>query len=149
MPWTPFNSFLARPVEVFFNAASAPAPNSFYLILTNGGTIDATTPMVSVVALEASGNGYARPNYDPAGGSYSNANGRYETPAVTVAYTATTGAIVFDRAVLIGGANSTPGNSTGEVVCFQAQGSTTTIAAGTSYSFLISFNVGGSAANVN
>ena len=147
MAWTPFNSFLARPLECYFNAASAPATNSFFLILTLGGTITAASNLATVLAQEVSGNGYARANYDPGVGAYDAVQLRYEMPVVTVSFTATTAAIQFDKAVLIGGAASS--GSSGELICFEVQSGTITIPAGSTYSFQIAFNAGGSGADVN
>lgn len=147
MAWTPFDSFLARPLECYLNSASAPATNSFYLILTLGGTITDASSLSTVLAQEVSGNGYARANYDPATGSYDSGQSRYEMPIVTVNFTATTAAIQFDKAVLIGGAAAT--GSTGELICYEAQTSTVTIPAGSTYSFQIAFNLGGAGVDVS
>jgi len=148
MTWTPFNSFLGRPVQCYFNGSSAPAPTSFYLILINGGTIDATSSLAAVLAQECTGYGYARQQYLlPSASSYDSSQSRYENPLVTLGFNASGGAIQFDKAVLLGGAAAT--GSSGELICFQAQSAPTTIPDGASYSFQVAFNAGGATADVN
>ncbi|MBW4692192.1 MAG: hypothetical protein KME27_10545 [Lyngbya sp. HA4199-MV5] len=147
MAVTLFNVALGNMLETYFNAASPPSATGFYLILTNGGTIDATTSLSAVLAQEVSGNGYARANYNPGTGAYDNGQSRYELPPITVTFSASGGAIVFDKAVLI--ANTAATGTAGNLFCFQAQTSATTIPDGTSYSFQAAINAGGNNADVN
>lgn len=149
MAWTIHNSALARMLEEHLNGATPPNPNKFYLILTNGTVITNISTIAQVTSAELpASNGYHRMNYNPSAGNYDSAQSRYEAPLVTASITATGGAIQYDTVVLISDANPTIGEAVGNIEVFQVVGSTT-IPAGATQSFIVSFNAGGSGVDLS
>lgn len=149
MAWTIHTSALARMVEEHLNSAPSPEVGKFYLILTNGAVITNTSTIAQVVAAELPLlNGYARMPYNPGAGSYDNTQNRYEAPIVTTSITATGAALQYDTIVLISDANPTIGEAVGNIEVFKIVGSTT-IAAGATQSFVVSFNAGSSGVDLS
>ena len=145
--WAAFNSFLSKPFDCYFRQTTPPSASSYWVLLTNGGTIDATVNLATVLAQEVSGFGYARKACNFSAGSYDSGQIRFEYPPVTLTWTASGGAIAYDKAILVAGTTIT--GTTGELVLFYAEPSAVTIAAGTSRTITLPFNIGGSAANVD
>ena len=144
MPWTIHRNAIARMSEVYFNGADTPNPSSFYLILTSGIVVTDASTIEAISSRElAASNGYARMPYNPGLGSYDDTQSRYEMPPITTSITATGAALQYDTVVLISGANATPLEAVGNIEVFQIVGSTT-IPAGATQSFIVSFNAGGS-----
>lgn len=65
---------------------------------SSGYTVDSTVS--NWQSVEASGNGYARFTATIGIGSYSSTNGRYESPVINAAFTASGGSISYDRVVI-------------------------------------------------
>ena len=103
MAWTATRSLLGRLLEEHLNGSPPPDPNKFFLILTNASTFTDTSDLVAIIQQEvAQVSGYSRQQYKPAtAGTYDAAQGRYEMPPVTLTFTAASGPIQFDRAVLV------------------------------------------------
>lgn len=102
MPWIPSRDMLRRLLEEHINGLVVPNPNKFYVLLTNASSFADTADMAAIVISEVVQEfGYARAQYNPSSGSYDATQTRYEMPSVATTFTASGGAIQFDRAVLI------------------------------------------------
>lgn len=149
MAWTIHTSLLAKMLEEHLNGATPPNPNKFYLILTNGAVITNVSTIAQVAQAELSAsNGYARMQYNPGAGAYDSTQSRYEAPLVAASITATDAALQYDTVVLLSDANPTIGEAVGNIELFQIVGSTT-IPAGATQSFIVSFNAGGSGVDLS
>jgi len=119
-------TFLNDLSKIYFNGATPPNANNFYLILlgslTTPNVITDQSTIAQVVANElSSGNGYTtRYNLDFGDATYNTSTNRSEVPQIIVNVTASGGTLSGAGFAILRDATSTIGNTTGGFVAFAA-----------------------------
>jgi hypothetical protein len=134
-----FNSWIEYISKVIFLGIAQPDPAKFYAILCNTNTINRTTTIADIVALELPAtNGYSRQQIIFLPGNYNNPDNRYEQPSADIIFSANNnGNYQFQTVVILANASPLVGNTSGMPVGFYQRGSIITINANQSLAYTV------------